>query len=376
MADKRDYYEILGVDRNASAEELKSAYRKQAVRYHPDRNQGDKEAEEIFKECSEAYEVLSDPEKRQVYDQYGHAGLSNQGYQGFGGFDDIFSSFSDIFSDMFGFSSRSGRGYAGADLRYDLEIDFETAVFGGQAELDIPRATTCTECDGSGAAPGSSPQPCGTCQGRGQVYTSQGFLRIATTCPTCRGRGQVIPDPCPECRGQGQVQETGRVKVKIPGGVDNGSRLRLRGEGEAGREGGPAGDLFVVLHVAEHEHFARHGDDLVFSLELGMARAALGCEPEVPLLGDDGSAIVKIPAGTQTGQIFRIRGRGVPRLRGRGRGDMIVQVIVRTPTKLTGREKELLKELAQIEASKNGKNGFFSRLFGKKEEPEQESEWA
>ncbi len=360
MAERVDYYEILGVSANCSAEELKSAYRKKAMQYHPDRNPGDKEAETLFKQCAEAYEVLSDPEKRRIYDQFGHEGLNGHGFQGFSGFEDIFSHFSDIFGEFFGFTSRGQRGLAGADLRYDLEIDFEQAVFGAEVELEVPRMTTCFDCGGTGARPGTDPQPCPDCRGRGQIYRSQGFLRIAAACPTCRGEGKVITDPCPRCYGQGRTRQTARVKVKIPAGVDTGSRLRLRGEGEDGLRGGPPGDLYVVLKVKEDERFVREGDNLIHTVHLDMAAAALGVQIEIPTLGEPKA--LKIPAGVQSGHVFQLRGEGVPRLRGYGRGDLLVQVIVDTPRKLTARQKELLREFAEIEAEKAGGGGFIDGL--------------
>jgi len=350
MADRRDYYEILGVSVTCSDDELKSAYRRLAIKYHPDRNPNDEKAEDAFKECAEAYEVLSDPEKRQIYDQYGHAGLNGQGYRGFSGFEDIFSQFSDVFQDLFGFSGR-GRGMAGADLRYDLEIDFETAVFGDEVELEIPRRVTCIHCEGSGAKPGTTPSPCPTCRGRGQVYRSQGFLRVATTCPTCHGEGRIVNDPCPECGGQGRVEQDSKVRVKFPAGVDNGTRLRLRGEGEGGMHGGPPGDLYVILHVKPHELFERNGNELIYRLHLDMVQAALGLEVEVPTLNK--SKKLKIPQGVESGHIFKLRGEGVPHVRGFGRGDLLVQVNVHTPSNLTARQKELLAEFVQIEEEKN-----------------------
>jgi molecular chaperone DnaJ len=359
--------EVLGVGREVSPEELKTAYRRLAVKYHPDRNPDDKAAEESFKECAEAYSVLSDPDKRASYDRFGHAGSNGAGFNGFAGFDDIFSHFSDIFSDVFGFSSRPRRGRAGADLRYDLEISFEQAIFGSEVELTVPRLKACSTCAGTGARPGSQPTPCPTCRGRGQVYASQGFFTVTTACPTCRGQGRVLTDPCPACRGQARLESRDRVKVKIPAGVDDGSRLRLRGEGEDGLEGGPAGDLYVILHVGRHEHFVREEDDLYYQLNLSMARAALGCEVEVPRLGDS-PAKLKIPAGIQSGHQLRLKGEGVPRLpgRGHGRGDLIVEVTVQTPTHLGAREKELLAELAGLEEAKAGQSGLLGRFKSKK----------
>ena len=378
MAEKRCYYEILGVSRDVDEGGLKSAYRKLAVKYHPDKNPGDSEAEAAFKECSEAYSVLSDPEKRAAYDRFGHNGVNGQGFNGggFQGFDDIFSQFSDIFGEAFGFGgSRRSRAMAGADLRYDLEITLEQAVFGDELELTVPRLKSCDQCGGSGAAPGTEPEPCPTCRGRGQVYTSQGFFRMSTTCPHCRGKGRIVSTPCNSCGGQGRVEERAQVKVKIPGGVDQGSRLRLRGEGEAGVDGGPPGDLYVVLQVKPHDLFERRGDDLVHVVNISMARAALGQDLEVPLI-DGETAALKIPAGTQSGQLFKMRGHGSKRLRYRGRGDLIVQTLVETPTDLNARQKELLAELAQIEEERSSKEGFFERLRAKAKNGKKEAKWA
>ena len=378
MAEKRCYYEILGVSRDVDEGGLKSAYRKLAVKYHPDKNPGDSEAEAAFKECSEAYSVLSDPEKRAAYDRFGHNGVNGQGFNGggFQGFDDIFSQFSDIFGEAFGFGgSRRSRAMAGADLRYDLEITLEQAVFGDELDLTVPRLKSCDQCGGSGAAPGTEPEPCPTCRGRGQVYTSQGFFRMSTTCPHCRGKGRIVSTPCNSCGGQGRVEERAQVKVKIPGGVDQGSRLRLRGEGEAGVDGGPPGDLYVVLQVKPHDLFERRGDDLVHVVNISMARAALGQDLEVPLI-DGETAALKIPAGTQSGQLFKMRGHGSKRLRYRGRGDLIVQTLVETPTDLNARQKELLAELAQIEEERSSKEGFFERLRSKAKNGKKEAKWA
>ncbi len=378
MAEKRCYYEILGVSREADPDELKSAYRKLAIKFHPDKNPGDQKAEAAFKECSEAYSVLTDPDKKSSYDRFGHDGINGQGFGGggFQGFDDIFSQFSDIFGEAFGFGgSRRGRGVAGADLRYDLAVTLEQAVFGDEIELDIPRLKSCAGCGGSGAAAGSSPEPCPTCRGRGQVYTSQGIFRMSTTCPQCRGKGRIVSEPCAECGGQGRIEERAKVKVKIPGGVDDGSRLRLRGEGESGQDGGPTGDLYVILQVRSHDLFGRRGDDLVHSVELPMARAALGLDLEVPLL-DGKTATLKIPAGTQSGQLFKLRGQGAPNLRFRGRGNLIVQAVVNTPLDLSARQKELLNELAEIEEERSEKGGFFDRLRGKAKNGKKEAKWA
>ncbi len=370
MEGKRDYYEILGVARDCQADELKSAYRRLVLKHHPDRNPGDKAAEERFKECAEAYEVLSDPQKRSIYDRFGHTGLSGQGFQGFRGFEDIFSHFSDLFEDFFGFSYR-GRGASGADLRYDLEIEFRAAVFGDEVELEIPRQVTCRACQGTGVASGSSPVPCPTCRGRGQVYRSHGFLRIAVACPECGGQGRIIRDPCLECLGRGRIEEKGRVKVHIPAGVEHGARLRLRGEGEHGLQGGPPGDLYVILHVKPHEFFERDGADLIYTLHLDLVRAALGQEVDIPCL--EGTKTLKIPAGVEYGQVFRLRGEGAPRLRGYGRGDLLVRVVVETPQNLTARQKEILTEFAGIEEAKKVKRRGF---LGRRREKEQEAEWS
>ena len=364
MADRPDYYVILGISRECGSDELKTAYRKQALKYHPDRNPGDKEAEDQFKACAEAYEILSDPNRRQIYDQFGHDGLAGNGVRGFNNFNDIFTQFGDIFHDFFGFSpSRHSSAVAGADLRYDLSISFEQAVFGDEIDLQIPRRATCHPCQGSGARPGTSPQPCRTCQGRGQVYRSQGLFRLATTCPACQGKGRVITDPCPACKGKGRFEETATVRVRIPAGMDSDLRLRLREEGDAGLDGGPSGDLFVVIQVEEHEFFERQGDHLIYHLQINMAQAALGGEVEVPTLDEDKPNTVKIPAGIQSGHVFRFRGEGVPHLRGLGRGDLLAAVEVETPTGLTERQKELLAEFGRIEAEKTEKKpGFLDRL--------------
>ncbi|MFB3926662.1 MAG: molecular chaperone DnaJ [Syntrophales bacterium] len=346
---KRDYYEILGVSRNASEEEIKRSYRRLAMRYHPDRNPGDKQAEEKFKEASEAYEVLRDPEKRELYNRYGHEGLSGAGFRGFSGFEDIFSSFSDIFEDIFGFTGqRRSRteGRPGADIRYDLNIPFMDAVTGTSTEIEVEKLETCRECRGTGAAPGTAPEICPRCRGTGQVTQSSGFFTISTTCPQCRGEGKVIKIPCPACFGSGHVRVKKKVQLKIPAGVESGSRLRLRGEGEEGKFGGPNGDLYVFIHVEEHEFFKREGDDIYCQIPISITQAALGGTVDVPTL--DGKEKLKIPKGTQSGKIFRLKGRGIQNLRGYGRGDQIIQTVVKIPTHLTKRQEELLKEFARI----------------------------
>ena len=350
---KRDFYEILGVAKSASAEEIKKAYRRIAMKNHPDRNPDNKEAEDIFKEATEAYEVLSDKEKKAAYDQYGHAGVDpNSGFgggpggAGFGDFGDIFG---DVFGDIFGQGGRGrgGRGgpRRGSDLRYDLDLDLEDAVRGKTIQIKVPTLVACKTCDGSGAKKGSSPITCSTCGGHGQVRMSQGFIAVQQTCPTCRGRGQVISDPCSTCHGQGRVHDTKTLSVKVPAGVDTGDRIRLAGEGEAGPEGGPAGDLYVQVRVREHALFRREGRDLYCEVPISIVDAALGGEIEVPTL--DGRVKLKIPAETQTGRLFRLRGKGVTSVRGGGQGDLLCRVILETPVNLNAEQKELLGKLQE-----------------------------
>lgn len=354
MSTKRDYYEVLGVDKDVGESTLKAAYRKQALKYHPDRNPDDKQAEDKFKEASEAYEVLRDPQKRQIYDQYGHQGLEGSGFSGFGGFDDIFSSFGSIFEDLFGFSNGGGGGRSrvrrGADLRYDLNLSFMEAAFGTETEIELKKAETCTTCDGSGCEPGTSPETCGQCQGSGQVSRSQGFFTVRTTCPRCQGSGQSIPHPCQQCRGRGQVVASKKVSVKIPAGVDSGSRLRLNGEGEAGSIGGPHGDLYVFISVEPHELFKRDNSDVICQVPISFVQAALGDSLKVPTLVDEKT--LKIPKGTQFGDIFRFRGEGIASLRTGRRGDQIMQVVIKTPTGLTKKQETLLKDFAKLESDK------------------------
>ena len=353
MSNKRDYYEILGVSRNVSEDELKSAYRKLALKFHPDRNPGDKDAEERFKEAAEAYEVLRDREKRGLYDQFGHAGLEGSGFSGFGGFEDIFSSFGDIFEDLFGFGTRSrsrSRAQRGADLRYDLTLNFMDAAFGTETEIDVAKLEGCKECSGSGCEPGHHPESCRQCGGSGQISRSQGFFTVRTTCPVCRGQGQMITRPCPKCQGRGQVQVSKRVSVKIPAGVDNGSRLRLSGEGEPGGFGGPQGDLYVFIHVQPHEFFERRDNDLFCQINISFVQAALGDKITVPTL--DGSKTLDIPKGTQPGDVFYFRGEGIPSLRTRKRGDQLIQVMIKTPTNLSKKQEDILREFAKLEKGK------------------------
>ncbi len=360
----KDYYEILGVSRSATADEIKKAYRKLALKYHPDRNPDDKEAEERFKEAAEAYEVLGDAEKRQIYDRYGIDGLRNSGYQGPGDFSDIFSSFSDIFDDLFGFGrarhQRSGPT-RGADLRYDLNITFMEAALGTEKEIRITRADTCPGCGGTGAKEGSDPAICHQCGGRGQIVRAQGFFRVSTTCPACRGEGRIISDPCEDCGGAGLREVEKTLSIKIPAGVDHGARMRVSGEGEGGLRHGPPGDLYVFLYVEPHEYFHRDGYDVHLRLPVSMTQAALGCRIEVPTI--HGKSELDIPAGTQPGDTLVIEGEGIPRLRGGGRGDMIVEIEVRVPKKLSAKQRELLEEFADLEREADNDEGFLKRLF-------------
>ncbi|HZM59569.1 MAG TPA: molecular chaperone DnaJ [Vicinamibacterales bacterium] len=349
---KRDYYEILGVARSATEQEIKSAYRKLALKFHPDRNPGDKVAEEQFKEAAEAYAVLADTDKRHMYDRFGHAGLGGAATGGFDptvftGFEDILGGLGDIFGfgDVFGGGRRRGGPQRGTDLRYDLEISFDEAAKGTEASIQIPRQETCETCHGSGAAAGSSPVTCPQCQGRGQLRYQQGFFTVARTCGQCRGSGSVITKPCATCRGAGRVQQEKKLNVRIPAGIATGQRLRLSGEGEAGPGGGPSGDLYVVVHVQEHPFFQRDGNDLYCEVPLNFTTLALGGEIQIPTL--DGQEAFAIPAGTQTGSTFRIRGQGMPDVSGRGRGDLLMTVKVSTPKKLSKEQRKLLEQLSE-----------------------------
>jgi len=348
---KRDYYEVLGVARNASDEEIKKAYRKLALQYHPDRNPGNAEAEESFKESSEAYEVLRDPEKRGLYDRFGHDGLRNTGFQGFTNFDEIFSSFSSIFEDFFDMGPRTRRRRTGPmrgdDLRYDLQIEFMDAAKGGTKKVEIEKEEPCEECDGRGYPEDSPPTACDACGGAGQVRRTQGFFSVATTCSHCRGRGVVYSKVCTGCRGSARILKKKPLSLKIPPGVDHGSQLRLVGEGGPGLNGGPPGDLYVVLHVEPHEFFERDGDRLLCQVPISFPQAALGAEIEIPTL--DGPEVLKIPRGTQTGDVLRMRGQGMPNVRSGRKGDLQVHVFVKTPTNLDERQEELLKELGQLQ---------------------------
>ncbi|MDY6832526.1 MAG: molecular chaperone DnaJ [Thermodesulfobacteriota bacterium] len=353
MAVKRDYYEILGVARDVSETELKKQYRKIALKCHPDKNPGNKEAEDQFKEASEAYAVLCDPEKRQIYDQYGHAGLEGLGNGRGTGFDDIFSSFGDIFEDFFGFGSgrRSRRGpRKGEDLRYDLTIDFLEAAFGKQTEIELEKLEPCSACEGTGCAEGTQPETCRHCGGTGQATRSQGFFVVKTTCPACRGTGRMIPSPCAKCRGNGREMVKKTVSLKIPAGVDTGSRLRLSGEGEAGDPGGRPGDLYVFINVRPHEFFQRNNNDVLCIMEISFVQASLGATISVPTL--TGERDLEIPKGTQYGDIFRFKGEGIASLRSGNRGDQIIQVEIKTPTRLNKKQEELLSEFSRLESDK------------------------
>ena len=347
---KRDYYQVLGVAKNASESELKKAYRRLAMKYHPDRNPDNRDAEERFKECKEAYEVLADPRKRAAYDQFGHAGVDASvaaGAGGFGGFGagGIRDVFDEVFGDIFGTRTGGRAAYRGADLRYDLELTLEEAVAGTTARIQVPSRVSCAECGGSGARRGTSPVTCTTCHGRGQVRLQQGFFSIQQTCPSCRGAGQVILDPCKECRGTGSVRRGKTLSVKVPAGVDRGDRIRLAGEGEVGENGGPPGDLYVEIHVKEHPIFTREGTNLYCEVPISFVAAALGGELEVPTLSD--RVALQIPPETQTGKMFRLRGKGVRSVRNGSIGDLICRVVVETPVHLNRRQKELLHEFGE-----------------------------
>jgi molecular chaperone DnaJ len=364
---KSDYYEVLGVSKDASERDIKKAYKRLAMKYHPDRTAGDKELESKFKEVKDAYEVLTDPQKRQMYDQYGHAAFDQNGGGGHGGFGGGHGDFGDIFGDVFGDifgggGRRQSRQQRGADLRYNMDLSLEEAVRGKDVEIKVPTWVSCKPCDGSGAKAGSKPKTCTTCHGAGQVQMRQGFFAVQQTCPTCQGTGQIISDPCDSCHGQGRVEKTKTLSVKIPAGVDTGDRIRLSGEGEAGMHGAPAGDLYVQVSVREHPIFQRDGNNLYCEVPIGFTTAALGGEIEVPTL--DGRAKLKIPSESQTGKMFRMRGKGVKSVRSGAQGDLICKVVIETPVNLNDRQRELLEELEQSMGKDGSKNrpkekGFF-----------------
>jgi len=359
MASKKDFYEVLGVNRDASDEDIKKAYRKLAMKHHPDRNPDNPKAEDQFKEAKEAYEILSDEQKRAAYDQYGHAGVDpsagpGPGGAGFGNFSDAFG---DIFGDIFGGAGGGGRRsnvYRGADLRYNMEITLEEAARGTETKIRIPVMSNCETCHGSGARPGTQPVTCTTCGGHGQVRMTQGFFSVQQTCPKCHGSGKMVKDPCPTCSGAGRVKQHKTLAVKIPAGVDEGDRIRLSGEGEAGVNGGPPGDLYVVVHLKAHKIFQREGGNLHCEMPISYTTAALGGEIEIPTL--DGHAKMKIPAETQTGATFRLRGKGIKPLRSSEAGDLMCHVVVETPVKLTDRQKDILRELEEINLQDSGKH--------------------
>ena len=371
--EKRDYYEVLGVGQNATDEEVKRAYRKLAVKFHPDKNPDDPHAEEKFKELGEAYDVLMDPDKRAAYDHYGHAAFaSGGGGFGRGSFHDPFEIFREvfggggigggIFETFFGSGgTRTDDQRRGSDLRYDMEIKLEEAAFGADKQIEIEKLDTCDQCSGSGAEPGSRKISCPACGGRGQVVSSRGFFHISQTCPRCRGAGEIIEKPCPKCRGEGRMEKLSRVKVQIPAGIREGTRLRLLGNGEAGISGAPAGDLYVVIHIKDHKIFQREGDDLYCELPISFSVAALGGEIDVPTL--EGKAQLKVPAGTQGGQLFKLRGKGIVNVNGRGRGDLFARLIVEVPTRLNTEQRNKLEEFAALCSDQNTpmRKSFFER---------------
>jgi len=352
---KRDFYDVLGVTRDADEATIKKAYRKLAMKYHPDRNPDDKKSEEKFKEAKEAYEILSDSSKRATYDQFGHAGVEAGAGGGAGGAQGFADAFGDIFGDIFG-GGRGGRSsmHRGSDLRYSLEITLEQAANGTETKIRIPTLDTCDSCHGDGSKPGSKPKTCPTCQGHGQVRMQQGFFSIQQTCPKCHGNGKIITDPCHTCHGSGRIKQHKTLNVKIPAGVDDGDRIRVTGEGEAGTNGGPPGDLYVVIQMASHAVFQRDGDHLHCEIPISFTTAALGGEIEVPTL--EGHAKIKVPSETQTGKIFRLRGKGIKGVRSHAKGDLLCHVIVETPVKLTSRQKELLEELESISQKDNSRH--------------------
>jgi molecular chaperone DnaJ len=352
---KKDYYEILGVPRNATQEEIKKAYRRLALKYHPDRNPGDKEAEEKFKEAAEAYSVLGDPQKRATYDRYGHEGLRGEGFTGFTGFESsLFEEFADILGSFFGFGDfftsgerrRQRAPQRGRDLIMEVEVSLEEAAFGAEKEIKLNRHEICHVCHGQGLAPGTRPSVCPVCHGRGQIRNQHGFVIITRTCSHCGGSGEIISTPCSECRGTGLTRQKKVLKVRIPAGIDDGARLRIEGEGEPGEREGLAGDLYIIVRLKPHDFFVREGNNLICEIPISFVQAALGASIEIPTL-DGSSEILKIPAGTQSGEVFKLKGKGIRDIRGHGRGDLIVRVVVKTPTNLSKEQKALLRELAR-----------------------------
>lgn len=369
MSQPRDYYEVLGVSKDVDDAALKKAYRKLALKYHPDRNPDNPEAEDKFKEASEAFQVLSDPQKRQVYDRFGHQGLKGQGVNpGFQDADEVFSQFADMFGDLFGGGFGGGRRGGGrrirrgADLQYALELDFMEAVHGTSKEIEIPRHTACDRCDGSGVEPGTEPETCPTCGGVGEVIQQQMFLRIRTTCPTCRGTGKIIKTPCVQCDGAGRVRATSKLTVTVPAGVDTGLQLRLSGKGDEGDPGAPSGDLYVVLQVKEHDFFRRDGADILCTVPISYPQACLGGEIRVPTV--DGEETVKIPPGTPSGKVITLHGKGVKHLGGRrGRGDQHVQVVVSVPKKMSAEEEEVVRKLASLQEGRVEDESPFKKFW-------------
>src|SRR5947209_6730138 len=366
--EKRDYYEVLAVPRTATEDEVKRAYRKLAVKYHPDKNPNDAHAEEKFKELGEAYDILMDGEKRAAYDRFGHAAFS-QGGGGFRGnfhdpfdiFREVFGGGGGIFETFFGGGVSSEDGQRGSDLRYDMQISLEEAAVGAEKEIEVRKLDRCGKCNGSGAEPGSRTINCPTCGGRGQVISARGFFQVSQTCPRCRGLGEILEKPCQQCQGEGRVEKPTRIKLSVPAGIATGSRLRSTGNGEAGIRGGPHGDLYVVIHIKEHKIFQRDGDDLFCEVPIAFSTAALGGEIAVPTL--QGKASLKVPAGTQTGQMFKFRGKGMININGRSHGDLLVRVIVEVPTKLDAQQRQKLEEFASLCGDENTplRKSFFER---------------
>jgi molecular chaperone DnaJ len=367
MAGKRDYYEVLGVARDATAADIKKAFRALALKFHPDKNPGDAEAELRFKEVAEAYEILSDDQKRGMYDRFGHDGLRGAGMGGgFQSTDDVFMHFGDIFSELFGLGgrgrARGGGPRRGADLEYPLHLEFLEAALGCEKEIQVPRHVHCEACNGSGAAPGSQPTTCGTCRGSGEVIQAQMFLRIRATCPTCEGTGKIVKDKCKECEGQGRNRVSSKMKVNVPAGVDNGLQIRDRGKGDFGDPGAPPGDLYVTIHVKKHEFFERDGSHVLCQVPMSFAKACLGGDITVPTI--DGETTLQLEPGTPSGKVLTLRGKGIPSLNGRGRGDQLVQVVVAVPKSLTPREEELVRELARLHDEQvKEKGGSWKDLF-------------